>query len=65
MTAKILKMLVPELSEESETSLRKDLDTLEAPDRAAVMPFYFELLGIERDELRDAVSRSLSKTTRT
>ena len=65
MAAKILKMLVPEFSEESEASLRKDLDDLEVPDRASILPFYFKLLGIERDELQDAMSRSLSKTTRT
>ena len=64
MSAKVLKMLVPVLKEESEKSIGEDLAELEAPDKAAILPFYFELLGIERDELRRAVSESLSTTTK-
>ena len=64
MSAKVLKMLVPILKDESENDIAKDLAELEAPDKAAILPFYFELLGIERDELRKAVSESLSTTTK-
>jgi len=64
MSAKVLKMLVPVLKDESENDIGDDLKELEAPDKAAILPFYFELLGIERDELRRAVSESLSTTTK-
>jgi len=64
MSAKVLKMLVPVLKDESEKAIGDDLRELEAPDKAAILPFYFELLGIERDELRRAVSESLSTTTK-
>ena len=64
MSAKVLKMLVPVLKEESEKDIAKDLMELEAPDKAAILPFYFELLGIERDELRRVVSENLSMTTK-
>ena len=64
MGAKILKMLVPEFKDESETLIRKDLESLEAPDRGAILPFYFKLMGIDRNELRDIVSENLSKTTK-
>ena len=64
MSAKVLKMLVPVLKEESEKSIGEDLAELEAPDKAAILPFYFELLGIERDELRRVVSENLSTTTK-
>jgi hypothetical protein len=52
------------LKDESEKAIGDDLRELEAPDKAAILPFYFELLGIERDELRRAVSESLSTTTK-
>ena len=64
LSAKILKMLVPILKEESEKNIGEDLKELEAPDKAAILPFYFELLGIERDELRKVVSENLSMTTK-
>jgi len=64
MSAKLLKMLVPDFAKESEKDIRDDLKELEAPDRAAILPFYFELLGIERDELRRVVSENLSTTTK-
>ena len=64
LSAKILKMLVPLLKDESEKNLADDLKELEAPDKAAILPFYFHLLGIERDELRKVVSENLSTTTK-
>ena len=64
LSAKILKMLVPLLKGESEKDIVDDLKELEAPDKAAILPFYFELLGIERDELRKVVSENLSTTTK-
>ena len=64
MGAKVLKTLCIELSEESENSLKKDLATLEAPDRAAIVPFYFHLLGITKDDILDQVNRNLSTTTK-
>ena len=64
MSAKILKTLCPALSEESEAGLKKDILELEAPDRAAIVPFYFELLGITEDDILDQVNRNLSTTTR-
>jgi len=64
LAAKILKMLVPEFVEESEKDIKDDLELLEAPDKGAILPFYFKLLGIDRDELRDIVSENLSKTTK-
>jgi len=64
MAAKILKMLVPILKDESEKDIRDDIKKLETPDKASILPFYFELLGIERDELRKVVSQNLSTTTK-
>ena len=64
MAGKILKLLVPEFAEESEKDIKDDLELLEAPDKGAILPFYFKLLGIERDELRNIVSENLSKTTK-
>ena len=64
MAAKILKMLVPELKEESEKDIADDLKELETPDKAAILPFYFTLLGIEKEELRQVVSENLSTTTK-
>ena len=64
LSAKILKMLVPLLKDESEKDIAEDLKELEAPDKAAILPFYFHLLGIERDELRKVVSENLSTTTK-
>ena len=64
MLAKVLKTLCVDLAEESENRLKKDLEVLEAPDRGAILPFYFELLGINRDELMDQVNRNLSQTTK-
>ena len=57
-------MLVPLLKDESEKNIGDDLKELEAPDKAAILPFYFHLLGIERDELRKVVSENLSTTTK-
>ena len=62
--AKILKTLCADFVEESETELRKDLETLEAPDRAAILPFYFEMLGIDRNEIWKSISENLEKTTK-
>ena len=64
MLAKVLKTLCVDMSEESENRLKKDLEVLEAPDRGAILPFYFELLGINRDELMEQVNRNLSQTTK-
>jgi hypothetical protein len=62
--AKVLKLLCPEMAGESENDLRKDLTELEAPDRAAILPFYFNMLGIDRDELYKTISQSLETTTK-
>ena len=64
LAAKILKVLCDEFKEESETELRKDLEGMEAPDRAAMVPFYFKLIGIDRDELFEKALSNLSKTTK-
>mgnify|MGYP005816192753 CR=1 FL=1 len=64
MLAKMLKVLCLDFAEESETLLKKDLEQLEAPDRGALLPFYFELLGINRDELMEQVNRNLTTTTK-
>ena len=64
VAAKVLKMLCDELKEESETELRKDLETMEAPDRSAIVPFYFKMIGIDRDELLEKALANLSKTTK-
>ena len=64
LIAKMLKTLCLDFKEESENRLKKDLEVLEAPDRGAILPFYFELLGINRDELMDQVNRNLSTTTK-
>ena len=64
MLAKMLKTLCLDFAEESEQRLRKDLEVLEAPDRGAILPFYFELLGINKDELMEQVNRNLSQTTK-
>ena len=64
VAAKILKMLVPILKDESEKDIKDDIKKLEAPDKASILPFYFELLGIEREELRKVVSQNLSTTTK-
>ena len=62
--AKVLKILCAEMSEESEKDLRDDLVTLEAPDRAAILPFYFEMLGIDRNEIWKSISENLETTTK-
>ena len=64
MLAKLLKTLCIEFANETEQHLRKDLESLEAPDRGALLPFYFELLGINRTELMEQVNRNLSQTTK-
>ena len=64
LIAKILKTLCIDFANESENALKKDLEVLEAPDRGAILPFYFELLGINRDELMEQVNRNLSQTTK-
>jgi hypothetical protein len=64
MSAKIMKMLVPEFADESEKSIADDLKELETPDKAAILPFYFKLLGIEKEELRQVVTENLSTTTK-
>ena len=62
--AKVLKMLCLEFAEESEKELQEDLASLEAPDRAAILPFYFELLGINRDGIWKTISQNLETTTK-
>lgn len=62
--AKVLKVLCAEMAEESETDLRTDLKTLEAPDRASILPFYFEMLGINREEIWKTISENLETTTK-
>ena len=57
-------MLCLEFAEESEKELQEDLASLEAPDRAAILPFYFELLGINRDEIWKTISQNLETTTK-
>jgi hypothetical protein len=57
-------MLCLEFAEESEKALQEDLASLEAPDRAAILPFYFELLGINRDEIWKTISQNLETTTK-
>ena len=64
MLAKMLKILCIDFKDESENELKKDLDKLEAPDRGALLPFYFELLGINREELMEQVNRNLTTTTK-
>jgi|3_EtaG_2_1085321.scaffolds.fasta_scaffold45905_1 hypothetical protein len=64
IAAKVLKILSDEFAGESETELRKDLAAMEAPDRAAIVPFYFKLIGIDRDELLDKAIANLTKTTK-
>ena len=64
VSAKILKLLCSELAEESEKSLQDDVTELEAPDRAAILPFYFELLGIDKDDVWKSVSANLGTTTK-
>ena len=60
--AKVLKNLCIELAEESERTIQQDLTELEAPDRAAILPFYFELLGIDRNEIWKSISSNLETT---
>ena len=62
--AKVLKTLCLELAEESENIIQKDLTEFEAPDRAAILPFYFELLGIDRDEIWKTISSNIETTTK-
>ena len=64
MSAKLIKMLCAEFNEESEANIKKDILELEAPDRAAILPFYFELLGITKEEVWETVSRNLQTTTK-
>jgi hypothetical protein len=64
MAAKVIKMLCVDLKEESEANIRKDIGELEAPDRGALLPFYFELLGITKEDVWESVSRNLQKTTK-
>jgi len=64
ISAKILKMLCDELSEESENLMAKDIEILEAPDRGAIIPFYMELLGMDREALLKAGMENLSQTTK-
>ena len=64
MGAKLIKMLSPDFKEESENDIRKDIGELEAPDRGAILPFYFELLGITKEDVWESVSRNLQKTTK-
>ena len=59
MGAKLIKMLSPDFKEESENDIRKDIGELEAPDRGAILPFYFELLGITKEDVWESVSRNL------
>ena len=62
--AKVLKTLCSEFAEESEKTLKDDLVSFEAPDRAAILPFYFEMLGINRDEIWKSISQNLETTTK-
>ena len=62
--AKVLKMLCLEFAEESEKALQDDLTMMEAPDRAAILPFYFEMLGIDRSEIWKSISENLETTTK-
>ena len=64
ISSKILKMLCDELSEESQTELAKDIEKFEAPDRGAVLPFYMELIGLDRDQLIRAGMENLDRTTK-
>tara|TARA_Y100000310_G_scaffold305951_1_gene346669 strand:- start:2517 stop:2879 length:363 start_codon:yes stop_codon:yes gene_type:complete len=64
ISAKVLKTLCNELSEESETMISKDIEKLEAPDRGAIIPFYMELLGMDRDQLLRAGMENLAQTTK-
>ena len=62
--AKVLKTLCAEFADESEKTLQDDLASLEAPDRAAILPFYFEMLGINREEIWKSISQNLETTTK-
>ena len=64
MGAKVLKTLCPDFKEEAEADIRKDIAQLEAPDRSAILPHYFELLGITKEDVWESVSRNLQKTTK-
>ena len=57
-------MLCLEFAEESEKALADDLTMMEAPDRAAILPFYFEMLGIDRNEIWKSISENLDTTTK-
>jgi len=64
IAAKILKLLCLDLKQESEKTLQDDVTELEAPDRAAILPFYFELLGLNKDDVWKSVSENLDTTTK-
>lgn len=64
ISAKILKLLCVDVAQESEKSLQDDITELEAPDRAAILPFYFELLGLDKDTVWKSVSENLDTTTK-
>ena len=55
---------ITEFADESEKTLQDDLASLEAPDRAAILPFYFEMLGINREEIWKSISQNLETTTK-
>jgi hypothetical protein len=44
--------------------ISKDIEKLEAPDRGAIIPFYMELLGMDRDQLLRAGMENLAQTTK-
>ena len=54
------------MSEKDNTvvDVRADLKLMEAPDRAAILPFYFEMLGIDRNEIWKSISENLDTTTK-
>ena len=66
MSAFILKLLCdkPALADENQAVIEADLRKMEAPDRNEVLPFFNEMLGVNREEVSRMVSDRFGQRTR-
>lgn len=64
--AYILKMLCdkPDLKDESQADIERDLATMDAPDKNEIIPQFNELLGIKREDIQKMINDRFQQRTR-